>query len=440
MKDKFLKLAEHLRDGFFSVLLKLYENENDIPNVVLKVYIEKTNIGSVLYTLDRHSTICSKESDVKKPFEDYIEFMSFDHQENFEGYCRFYEAIDDYRCVFMVNDGLPNDKKFIIWQIGKYYFIRVIRYITRYFKDNSNVGYYMDNIEGEEGSIIANAVLDFFSVIYGLNVDFITALSTLTYENQATICSIYKSLRGIGRSTKKSHLTIRLKNQVEFSNQNTRQIRKLLEIAKPPLNLVVGQNNEIIGFSDKTKDYECKIDIEKRLSWKITFDGFCIRYNDGKHYIPSSKSVNPIDMCAFSHASVDAKVKILLVIEEAFKQKHGALLIFSKMENIKNEVARLSKYNRGFEIRPINIHSNPEFIEKLTSIDGATFIDYDCICYGIGMILDGDVVIQGDLARGARYNSALNYIERQHQLKKDFIAIIVSEDKTIDVYTSKDDK
>ena len=51
-------------------------------------------------------------------------------------------------------------------------------------------------------------------------------------------------------------------------------------------------------------------------------------------------------------------------------------------------------------------------------------VGIDAICYGFGVILDGEARIKGERARGARYNSACNYIAGKNEC-----AIIISEDK-----------
>ena len=57
-------------------------------------------------------------------------------------------------------------------------------------------------------------------------------------------------------------------------------------------------------------------------------------------------------------------------------------------------------------------------------------LDLDGVCYSVGMILDGNIKEYGDISRGSRYNSAIRYINTN--LKS--IAIIVSEDKIVDIY------
>lgn len=46
----------------------------------------------------------------------------------------------------------------------------------------------------------------------------------------------------------------------------------------------------------------------------------------------------------------------------------------------------------------------------MISIDGAALVDFDGCCHGFGVILDGKAQVKGDMGKGARHNSAGNYI------------------------------
>jgi hypothetical protein len=65
----------------------------------------------------------------------------------------------------------------------------------------------------------------------------------------------------------------------------------------------------------------------------------------------------------------------------------------------------------------------------VTAIDGAVMIDPSATCYAIGVILDGVASQKGNAARGARYNSAIRYVDG----RDGFLAIVVSEDGSIDL-------
>ena len=70
-------------------------------------------------------------------------------------------------------------------------------------------------------------------------------------------------------------------------------------------------------------------------------------------------------------------------------------------------------------------------IRSITSIDGATLLDDSGVCHSIGVILDGTASDKGTSERGARYNSAIRYVEFK---KRKCVAIIISEDGMVDLY------
>ena len=66
----------------------------------------------------------------------------------------------------------------------------------------------------------------------------------------------------------------------------------------------------------------------------------------------------------------------------------------------------------------------------MTAIDGAVLLGPDGVCHAIGVILDGLAGDRGDPERGARFNSAVRYVDSRQEV---CLAIVVSEDKTLDV-------
>ena len=89
------------------------------------------------------------------------------------------------------------------------------------------------------------------------------------------------------------------------------------------------------------------------------------------------------------------------------------------------EAARLE--NQCTRIEPVQLR--PEIMRMVTAIDGAVMIDPNATCYAIGVILDGVASQKGNAARGARYNSAIRYVEEKDRV----LAIVVSEDGSIDL-------
>ena len=288
----------------------------------------------------------------------------------------------------------------------------------------------------EEELIISRAVSEFFFHCYQTDINFITFLSCQTYEGKVASGNIYLSRRASGRGKRHAQLIIKFLDSIDFKIENVRKIRKLVEVAKFPLNLVVGREKKIIGYTDELpRKYEGKISILGNLYWKFELSDYELVYNEGVYRLFSEKQKesnksNGLVKC-FSQKQNERINKIILQAEE---QAHGTILIFGNTKDIKNEAKRLANYGRGIIIAPINMINKKLIVPNIAAIDGAIMLDYEGICYAIGVILDGDTVAKGKTERGARYNSAINYVERQKILGRKFLAVVISEDRTVDLY------
>ena len=124
-------------------------------------------------------------------------------------------------------------------------------------------------------------------------------------------------------------------------------------------------------------------------------------------------------------------IKLTSIISEAKKQPHGTTIIIT--DKAEDECDRLRSHNRAIQIYPVI--AERETMRSITAIDGAVIIDPYGKCYALGAILDGESGKHGDMARGARYNSAITYVDYWQKKRGDkIIAIIVSADESLDVY------
>ncbi len=111
------------------------------------------------------------------------------------------------------------------------------------------------------------------------------------------------------------------------------------------------------------------------------------------------------------------------IVITATKQRHGTLVVIS--DKAQAESIRLAKQSTLIEPTVLT----PDLVSMVTSIDGAVLISPDGTCFAIGVILDGFATHKGNRARGARYNSAIRYVESQENC----LAIVVSEDGGVDL-------
>ena len=83
-------------------------------------------------------------------------------------------------------------------------------------------------------------------------------------------------------------------------------------------------------------------------------------------------------------------------------------------------------------IEPVMV--SQDIIAHLSSVDGAILISPQGIVYSFGVILDGKATKNGNSTRGARYNSAIRYVDGERNRRIGCLALIVSEDGYVDLY------
>ena len=114
----------------------------------------------------------------------------------------------------------------------------------------------------------------------------------------------------------------------------------------------------------------------------------------------------------------------------ALGQRHGTMVVVS--DGAREEALRLA--SQATPIQPTTL-GDYEMIRKITAIDGAVLLDPSGVCHAIGVILDGLACATGTPARGARFNSAVRYVD---STKHATVAVVISEDGGVDVRTSPD--
>lgn len=129
----------------------------------------------------------------------------------------------------------------------------------------------------------------------------------------------------------------------------------------------------------------------------------------------------------FAGISADAMKLLVSLVRQAERERHGTLVVISA--EAAAEAARLK--NQATPIEPCVL--TPELLGHLTGIDGAVLVDTDGFCHAIGVILDGQATSKGDPGRGARFNSAIRYVESARDRGISTMAMVVSEDGGVDV-------
>ncbi len=234
-------------------------------------------------------------------------------------------------------------------------------------------------------------------------------------------------------------------NKTESDRLEKRKIRyyrKMMELCKNNKCLITCFNEKgkinILGAADKKwlnkNNYKIHIDFNGNGEWYIREDREDVLcYIKGIYYYSQTGVARLYKTQLKNEAGLEEDMvkKFCEIIKCLSQQEHGAgMVVVENARNIAEGFCR--KYNRGTvlnEALDLTDGKNREFLQGMTSMDGMLLVDKKGGCHAFGVILDGEVKIEANLARGSRYNSAANYIYD----KEGSFAVIVSEDKTVDI-------
>ena len=255
-------------------------------------------------------------------------------------------------------------------------------------------------------------------------------ISALNYEGDASAGKIV--------ICNKNHpnFNIHLELDTPVGLHNYRKVRKLLETAARELSLW-SDGHQILGLGrlqedDYGESSQNLLSISFRGSheWELIHGQqtiLMVEYGDPGLPKPkvNKEKFNDLLQRTFTNATSEDLGKMWENVNTAINQKHGALLIISS--EAESEADRLS--NQSTKIKPVLLSES--LVRNITSIDGATLLDITGTCYSIGVILDGMAIPKGTSNRGARYNSAIRYVECHYGK---CVAVIISEDGMVNLY------
>jgi hypothetical protein len=232
-----------------------------------------------------------------------------------------------------------------------------------------------------------------------------------------------------------SNITELLRFSRAVSLRGSRAVRKLLEMTNGEVALLT-DGGSIHGLGQYDKDnYDplaqdvFEIRVPAHATWELVHAGTrLMRVSYGKASLPAPL----VDRRTYDDTmervflgvpdlDVDA---IWRLVEAAMTASHGTMLVISGAAS--SEAARLS--GQATRVQPATIDNT--LMRRISSIDGAVLVDCAGTCHAIGVILDGVATGRGDSARGARYNSAIRYLEGR---AGETVIIIVSEDGSVNL-------
>ena len=219
-----------------------------------------------------------------------------------------------------------------------------------------------------------------------------------------------------------------------------RAVRKLLEMTTPDVHLLADGANVYalgrrVGTYDTAREDLFAVNFITHYAWELQHGpNLLLRAHYGLPGLPRNRlsrvSFRRDLKRTFGLTDAPKVERLWDVVLEASHQKHGTLLVITT--EALAEADRLKLQCTLVEPVPLT----PFITRLVTAIDGAVLLDPEGYCYSIGVILDGTASGRGDGSRGARYNSAMRYVESS---RYPCLAVVVNEDGLVNVLTSKRD-
>ena len=223
-----------------------------------------------------------------------------------------------------------------------------------------------------------------------------------------------------------------LRFQKEVPLSEIAWVRKLLEMARDPLSLLVS-GDKIVGLVDASplgvERNHFTVQFEGQHRWLLEMGNVpLMRVSSGLPRLPA----RPVQSNEF--ARVFARIfplqaehaqTVWSVVEAVLSGDHGSIVLIT--HDAAAEAERLS--SQGTPVVPKVL--SPVEARSAARVDGALMLDPTGICHAVGVVLDGEAVSAGLPSRGARFNSALRYV--LGDAASQCLAVVRSEDGWVDI-------
>lgn len=455
-------------EKYFGVKLGINVEYNEKPELDIQYIFDYTQ-NHKIHKVEHFLTSPMMEAVKKLLVSDSKSDIHFMKCTSFNNHLILTIFIDNVDKTEFSTNKITNENDFLFEAITKTFFDKVKGSVDLMLDDSSaqqqilvshtyemyGINWLQNSLNITISNMINDTIYNFFNAYFGINVDLVNRLTIEKYEGNTANGKLFIGLLdrnkklhmddstacGEGEEKQSEHvsvnnLIVEFKEDIKFDYDNIRQLRKLLEITGDRLGLVIGEEQKIMGYSKSSEFDEGVIEIKGFQEWEFSYHEIYIRFINGSYCFSKEERKNSYSIKDFfDHLCEDKDRKLRHIIKEATSQRHGTLLIITDSKTAMEEASRLIKYKRALNIASIDLKDNLELVKCLSAIDGALIIDLDGICHAIGVILDGEVVVEGTPARGARYNSAINYIEWKKDKK--ILAVIISEDGSVDYYIKR---
>lgn len=260
--------------------------------------------------------------------------------------------------------------------------------------------------------------------------DLLNAISSLRYEGAACRGRIVF----VPKSSKAVSLDLSLATPISL--RNAKLARKVVEMSSAELCCICNGRS---GFSalgrltDRNAPDAIWVDFVGHYRWDLYYqERLVMNVAHGVPRLPVARlgkdDLERTVARLFPAMSNDSRDALWSIVEAAMEQGHGTMLVVSS--RAQKEAARLS--TQALPVQPTRLAR--DVVTQVTAIDGAVLLDCEATCHAVGVILDGTATKAGDPARGARYNSALRYV---NSTSEPTMCVVVSEDGYVDLVSRR---
>ncbi|WP_041273104.1 DNA integrity scanning protein DisA nucleotide-binding domain protein [Desulforapulum autotrophicum] len=212
---------------------------------------------------------------------------------------------------------------------------------------------------------------------------------------------------------------------------NVKHIRKLLLAVEHSTRKLVSDGKTIIGISNsKTPEFAIAANFQGDHGFlELCGQNLC-SFFDGNFHSTTRKAKLVeleeilLDACLGTEKRTDLFKTIADIVHTAESRQHGCTLVV----DLNPEPVNLS----GHILEPclsLKALNHLDLAKSLIKIDGALHIMADISLRGFGCLLDGKTIKGENMARGARYNSALRFTAEHDRV----IVVVVSEDRPVSI-------
>jgi hypothetical protein len=212
---------------------------------------------------------------------------------------------------------------------------------------------------------------------------------------------------------------------------NAKHIRKLLVAVENSQRKLVSEGCTIIGVTDgEIPDFAIAADFRGDYGFLKFGNKKIASFFDGSFHSTTreAKMVELEEILLDSNLDTQQATflfqAVSMLVHGASKERHGCSLVI----DLNDSPIKLS----GHLLDPslsLMVPKNLDFASSLLKIDGAVHITSDLHIHGFGCLLDGKAINWENMARGARYNSALRFSAEHSNV----IVVVVSSDRPVSI-------